>query len=200
MKIAVIAWGSLIWCPGSLQIGSWWHKDGPELPIEFARISDDGRLTLVIYPEYLNPDTKHLVTTYWAMSSLNRLQDAIDNLKIREGNPQCPVHYADRGGNFDCPDPHIRQIIEDWLKAHNKLDAAIWTGLKSNWDRKSTSPIGGAEVVQYLRLLKYICSSACERAEEYIRNTPDQIRTPYRQEIETQLGWTAHVLPTILFV
>lgn len=32
MKIAVIAWGSLIWCPGSLQIGSWWHKDGPVLP------------------------------------------------------------------------------------------------------------------------------------------------------------------------
>jgi hypothetical protein len=50
MKIAVIGWGSLIWCPGSLRIQTAWHNDGPSLPIEFARILKDGRLTLVIRP------------------------------------------------------------------------------------------------------------------------------------------------------
>jgi hypothetical protein len=50
MQIAIVGWGSLIWCPGSLQIKSGWHRDGPPLPVEFARISGDGRLTLVIHP------------------------------------------------------------------------------------------------------------------------------------------------------
>jgi hypothetical protein len=48
--IAVIGWGSLIWCPGILRTKSRWHSDGPALPIEFARISGDNRLSLVIHP------------------------------------------------------------------------------------------------------------------------------------------------------
>ena len=47
---AILAWGSLIWDPKDLeynkQLG--WIYDGPNLPIEFARISKNGRLTLVI--------------------------------------------------------------------------------------------------------------------------------------------------------
>ena len=201
MKIAVIGWGSLIWSPGMLQISTWWHRDGPELPIEFARISDDGRLTLVIYPEYLKEDPKPLlVTTYWAMSACDDLQKAIDNLRIREKCPSDRIHYVVRGNGANCPNAQIRQIIEDWLNAHASLDAAIWTGLESNWDKKSISPLSHVEVINYLRLLKHICSHACDRAEEYVRNAPDQVRTPFRREIEAQLGWTAHVLPTILFV
>jgi len=45
-KIIVLGWGSLIWDPRELKIkNSEWQKDGPNLPIEFARISQDGRLT-----------------------------------------------------------------------------------------------------------------------------------------------------------
>ncbi len=47
-KIGIIGWGSLIWDPRGLPIKCKWHKNGPELPIEFSRISQDGRLTLVI--------------------------------------------------------------------------------------------------------------------------------------------------------
>lgn len=38
-QIAIIGWGSLVWDPRDLPIESPWHDDGPELPIEFARIS-----------------------------------------------------------------------------------------------------------------------------------------------------------------
>ena len=50
MKIAILAWGSLIWQPKDLLLDTefGWKEDGPILPIEFARISKDGRLTLVI--------------------------------------------------------------------------------------------------------------------------------------------------------
>lgn len=43
-KIAVIGWGSLIWCPKGLKIRDKWKGEeekekGPKLPIGFARIS-----------------------------------------------------------------------------------------------------------------------------------------------------------------
>ena len=40
MKIAILAWGSLIWQPKELAYNKTfgWQKDGPILPIEFARI------------------------------------------------------------------------------------------------------------------------------------------------------------------
>ena len=48
MKIAILGWGSLVWQHQSLQLQSEFEPGGPELPIEFSRISADGRLTLVI--------------------------------------------------------------------------------------------------------------------------------------------------------
>ena len=48
MRIAVIGWGSLLWSPRTLPLAGTWSSDGPVLPIEFARISVDGRLTLII--------------------------------------------------------------------------------------------------------------------------------------------------------
>lgn len=41
MKIVCIAWGSLIWEPGPLRVASTWRPDGPVLPLEFVRDSDD---------------------------------------------------------------------------------------------------------------------------------------------------------------
>jgi hypothetical protein len=43
MRVSIIGWGSLIWRPEVLQIESRWRRDGPSLPIEFARISGDGK-------------------------------------------------------------------------------------------------------------------------------------------------------------
>jgi hypothetical protein len=193
MKIAVIGWGSLIWDARNLRIASLWHKDGPKLPIEFARISSGPRLTLVIYRPYLL--TQYAVTTYWSLSAIGDRDDAIRNLKDREGNPKCPVHYLERGGQSDCPDADIRACVGDWIDAHGELDAAIWTGLESNW----TGPLDEAEVVNYLRELGRTNMTASSRAEEYIRKTPAQIRTPYRRVIEAKLGWRPLVLPETFF-
>ena len=44
--------GFIDWNPGNLKIKDQKQKeDGPKLLVEFARISQDGRLTLVLYSE-----------------------------------------------------------------------------------------------------------------------------------------------------
>ena len=60
MKIAILGWGSLIWNPRILKVAGDWTLDGPTLPIEFSRISDNDRLTLVID----EMDGTELVTRY----------------------------------------------------------------------------------------------------------------------------------------
>lgn len=66
MAIAILGWGSLIWCPGNLRIRGPWRHDGPVLPIEFARISADGRLTLVVHrsTSITSPGIVALLTGY----------------------------------------------------------------------------------------------------------------------------------------
>ncbi len=76
MKIAIIAWGSLVWDPRTLQIKEDWDNQGPSLNIELSRVSKDGRLTLVI--DFLNGVE---IKTYYAQSSRSDLGDAISDLR-----------------------------------------------------------------------------------------------------------------------
>ena len=85
MKIAVLGWGSLIWSHKNLKIKDKnWKEDSPELPIEFARVSNDGRLTLVIYEGYLERKERW-VKTLWTEMDVESIEEAILNLGKREG-------------------------------------------------------------------------------------------------------------------
>lgn len=50
LKIVILGWGSLIWNPRGLPREGPWEEGGPSFPIEFSRVSNDCRLTLVIDP------------------------------------------------------------------------------------------------------------------------------------------------------
>ena len=93
MKIAILGWGSLLWQPKNLQFDkeTGWSANGPFLPIEFARISKDGRLTLVITPK----ETKE-VKTYFAISSYETVEEAVLNLAVREGSGRKQIGSYDK--------------------------------------------------------------------------------------------------------
>jgi hypothetical protein len=203
MEIAVIGWGSLIWCPGCLRIRSRWCSDGPKLPIEFARISGDGRLTLVIHagsPEQPTPEQQ----TYWALSEYENMKAARKNLKSREGTAFEHIHSLTASGQcLGTVDSEICARIRDWLAAHKNLHAAVWTGLPSNWDKK---PVGGEfsveGAVQYLTELERArdeAKVAYDRAFEYLTNAPSQIQTPVRNIMRKERGWDDAPLARVLF-
>jgi hypothetical protein len=203
MQIAVIGWGSLIWCPGCLRIKSRWHSDGPALPIEFARISGDKRLTLVINSgsrEQPTPDQQ----TYWALSEFGDLKVARENLQAREGTASKHIRSLTADGQQKVAvNPEISARIGKWLKAHPNLEAAIWTGLPSNWNSgQKGRKFKVEDAVQYLSELEHAGDEAratYDRAREYVINAPSQIQTPVRRMIRERKGWQDAQLPTILF-
>jgi hypothetical protein len=205
MQIAVIGWGSLIWCPGCLRIKSRWRSDGPALPIEFARISGDGRLTLVIHPgspEEPTPDQR----TYWALSELETLDGARENLRVREGErvKLKDIHSLTADDRKEGQiDPPVPAGIGQWLKERQDLGAAIWTGLPTNWPQKRDGKqFTREDAVAYLRKLeseKDQAKAAYDRAREYICNAPSQVQTPVRKMIRERKGWDDAELSKVLF-
>ncbi|WP_395056653.1 DUF2972 domain-containing protein [Flavobacterium sp.] len=186
MKIAILGWGSLIWQPKDLKFNKeiGWQNDGPMLPIEFARISKDSRLTLVITPEGTE------VQTLFAVSKYETREEAVLDLAVREGSGRNSIGYYDKSKNVFSHNVFFKQNIIDWINT-NDFDAVIWTNLGENWDIKNEKgeiirTINSDNRIDYLKELK---GDKNVLAEEYIRKTPEQIRTKYRGLIEEELNW-----------
>jgi len=196
MNIAVIGWGSLIWCRGSLRIRTKWRGDGPVLPIEFARVSEDGRLTLVIHPGSAPQPT------YWALSELDELRAARRNLKEREGCPLANIHYFPLDEASPSIPPEVETELGSWLPKHKGVEAVIWTGLKTNWEEKfDKRAFSIDEAVRHLEKLdeeRRQARATYDRAKEYVQNAPPSIQTEVRK-LMRERGWADAKLSDLLF-
>lgn len=196
LEIAVIGWGSLIWCPGNLRIKTRWRSGGPPLPIEFGRISKDMRLTLVILPGSPNQQT------YWALSEFGVIEEARQNLRQREGTKPADIHFLLKKGEASKDVPlTVREQIAGWLNQRNDVDAALWTGLPGNWGEKRGKEFSPKDAVEYLVELendKDSTQAAYDRARQYVVNAPPGIDTPVRKEMRLR-GWLDAQLPQVLF-
>ena len=184
MKIAILGWGSLIWQPKELKFDTniGWEENGPVLPIEFARISKDGRLTLVITANGTD------VPTLYSVSSFDNLNLAVLNLKKREGtNEKYIGSYNKSKDEFSPIEFPYKDNIKNWIQTTD-FDGVIWTNLPEKWilNDENETKIDPDERVDYLKKLK---GNQSALAEEYIRNTPKQIATKYRTQIIKTLGW-----------
>jgi hypothetical protein len=181
MRIAIIAWGSLIWDPRELPIDGSWQNGGPRLPLEFSRVSKDGRLTLVI-----DQDHGAVVDTSYAASPRAVLGDAIADLAAREGTTLKRIGFVDSIGSAQGPPEHARACaqVRSWLAATD-FAAAIWTALDSNFESTIGRPFTVENAVGYLEALLV---SARERALNYFAKSPREVDTPLRRRL-VDLGW-----------
>jgi hypothetical protein len=178
-KIACLGWGSLVWDHRTLPVVGEWMNDGPLLPIEFARESQDGRITLVLC------DDVPLVQTCWALVSVEDVSAAIDALAVREGIKLAYIrnigwwNSVDGKSNGRCANE-----IEAWAKSQ-WLDGVVWTnlpcGLKGSPGVMPTS----ADVVEHVAHLE---GEALARAKQYVNSAPAQIDTAYRRAMTQSWG------------
>ena len=185
VKSVVLAWGSLVWDPRDLQTAGKFTANGPLLPIEFCRVSDDGRLTLAI-DERLGA----LCKTYSAPSALENLDAARDDLCLREGMADArAIGFVEaasgRQSDFAVEShPQVVATIRAWAESLG-YDAAIWTALTSNFDDwgKGGEPFSVSAALQYLETLETDDPAKFARALAYIRKAPPEVETPVRDEV-----------------
>jgi hypothetical protein len=193
MKIAVIAWGSLLWHPDTIRIAAPFTLTGPNLPVEFCRISKNRRLTLVI-----DEDFGTLCQTYAAPSAFNTLDEAIENLREREAMSHArDVGFIDLTTNTRSPFATTRhaaatETIAAWTQSSG-YDAAIWTALPSDFASAAPEPFSVNAAIRYLESLEQSDPEAFTRALAYIRNAPPATQTPLRDRVTTQ--WPALTRP-----
>ncbi len=180
-KIAIIGWGSLIWDPRGLPIKCKWRKNGPNLPIEFSRISQDGRLTLVI-----DENNGEKVQTLYALSKRITLADAIADLQERE-DTVCKnighINLSEKTNSNKTSDKEsdIHKVIKKWAE-DNEIDAVVWTALLSNF-KKQLYNQKNYSVSNAIEYLKSAPKDTKKNAIAYIKRAPKQINTPLRDKI-----------------
>ena len=72
-----------------------------------------------------------------------------------------------------------------WAKTKG-IDGVVWTALRARFSDVQGKPA----CHQVMHYLADLVGDVRDRAEEYVRRAPAEIATPYRAEIERQLGWT----------
>ncbi len=177
--IACLGWGSLIWDDSRpFPIAGNWQLGGPLLPLEFARRSINGCLTLVIH-ERAPPSP-----TRWARLPAATLDEAAEALRRREGAwPEGIGHWPGANSYLFAP------LIGEWAQS-KQLHGVVWTALPPKWNRENGRAPTPEEALRYLETLT---GETRDKAEEYIRRAPREVRTPYREIFEEKLGW--HPVP-----
>lgn len=158
-----------------------WFEDGPLLPIEFVRIAQNERVTLVIAEDV------PLVRSLWVLMSVTTLGDAVRELADREGID--PSHREQWVGAWQRSvvgegPPHVDRIA-NWAEQRG-LDAVVWTNLPSGPKEKRGEQLSYKQVRDHL---ERITPDELRVAENYIRRAPEQIDTDYRRALARDLGW-----------
>ena len=188
-KIAVLGWGSLLWDKGhprqkafleSLIDGNW-NNDGPEIPIEFSRISSGtprtNILTLVI-------DDQHgaVCQVAWRLSKGDKVEKALEDLRVREGTNICQIGrlYCAKDREPVFKSKKAFEAISSWADKRD-IDAVIWTDLKSNFRDKKGETFSVAGAVSHIESLP---DSEKGEAIKYIYNAPEFVKTEFRSTIQ----------------
>lgn len=181
-RIAILGWGSLLWdnrFPDFDAQRGPWLDDGPEVVLEFSRVSGtrNGALTLVI-----DPDHGVACRVAYAISKRDRLEDAINDLRIRESTPRRNIGFVLADGSRhrgrDCA---TREAVCEWCTA-KKFDAVVWTDLNSNFADTCGAPFSIDTATSHIQALE---PEGKAKAAEYVWRAPQFVSTPLRAVLQT---------------
>ena len=182
MKIAILGWGSLLWDHNAHFDAqrNQWLLDGPDLKLEFSRVSKSrGKaLTLVI-----DSQNGELCRVAYTISKRKDPEDAICDLRAREGTTRKNIGiYSCDGSRHQGRDADSLKAIADWCTI-KKVDVVVWTDLESNFKIKSTCA-NDFSIQNALLHIKSLDAEGKAQAAEYVWRTPDFVQTPLRKVLE----------------
>jgi len=191
-RIALLGWGSLIWDTRFPEFDKYrgpWLADGPRITVEFSRVSEsrDGALTLVI-----DPDHGTACSVQYAWSKRQRLEDAVCDLRCREGTTWKNIGFvlAD-GSRYQARHEATLDAICEWSRAKG-IGAVVWTDLRPNFEDQSGTAFTVDSATRYLQSLD---SAGKAKAAEYVWRAPEYVNTPLRRALQTQ-PWFALEKPS----
>ena len=172
--IVCLGWGSLIWNPGTIAVDLPWRHDGPEIRVEYARVSKDGRLTLVLGEGF------QAVRALWAPMKVADSSEAAENLRVREGTAKRYIGTWKLGNQS----PKNIPGLANWAHA-KRATCVVWTALPPKYQGENGRIPTVEEALEHLTNLQ---GKSRQAAETYVRRTPPRIRTPYRKAFEQTFG------------
>jgi len=149
MKINYIAWGSLLWNNTILELDIPWKKTNIKLPLQFSRISDNGkgRLTLVL-------DNKNgiLNNVFTSQTKIQNLNKAINTLKKREKTITNMIGYINNKNKTYRTNllnsSQIQKLFD--LADKEKIDAIVWTDIPPNFEKVLGVPFSLQAALDYI--------------------------------------------------
>lgn len=181
--IVYLAWGSLLWDYHQLPVvfspRPWQRTYGLEIPLEFSRISDQGkgRMTLVI------DDVEGEKNLVWYAPCLEtNFNKAIGALRKREKTSPENIAYLNLiTANYrinNTPKKLVQKII-NWADK-NEFRGVVWTDLPSNWSEVRQKQYSIENALNYYDLLD---TETKTLARDYILNAVKyaQIKTPFSE-------------------
>jgi hypothetical protein len=180
MRIAILGWGSLLWEGGREfnELHNPWQHDGPCLKIEFSRVSKTrlGALTLVIDAKHGTP-----TTVAWCMSKREEVGCAIADLGRREGTAVENIGHLCTNEDAVTEDHReAERCILAWARM-KRLNAVVWTALKSNFEDTVKIPFSVDAALVYISTLGH---AGKMKASEYVWRAPKFVQTPLRAALQ----------------
>lgn len=184
MHIAILGWGSLLWDeqPEFDNNHGPWELDGPELKVEFSRVSQSRGDALTLVIDSPNGSICRIAHT---KSKRRDPEDVIRDLRCRENTTKSNIgiHFTDNSRN-QFKDQHSFEAIAAWAKT-KALDVVVWTDLSSNFHERCGIAFSVASAVSHIRGLN---ETAKANAAEYVQRAPAFINTPLRSALQIELG------------
>lgn len=179
-QIAILGWGSLLWdhhVEFDRQHGEW-LSDGPDLKLEFSRISRSRERALTLVIDECNGS---ICTVAYTISTRSAPDDAICDLRCREGTVLKNIGYYFADGSLRST-PAIPEGLADWAKSHN-FSVVIWTALESNFQKEKKLSFGVDAAIQHIQSLP---PKGRAMAFEYVCRAPAFIHTALRTRLEAE--------------